>query len=84
MQPRDLEHFLDDVKRYEAQKKEKLTKRIEDKQAKTHEEETFKPAVDELSSQIVDMMEDRKGILTQDRLYNKGQEKLRQIAAKEA
>jgi hypothetical protein len=58
-----------------------LAKRIEDKETSGVLDETFKPAVDELSSQIVDMMEDRKGVATQDRLYKHGFEKLRQINA---
>ena len=33
--------------------------------------------LDELSSQIVEMMEDRKGVDTKERLYQKGSEKLR-------
>jgi hypothetical protein len=37
------------------------------------------PTIDDLSQQIVDMMDDRKGKKTRDRLYEKGQEKLRKI-----
>jgi tRNA 2-selenouridine synthase SelU len=46
---------------------------------KTQKEAPLAPKLDDLSMQIVEMMEDRKDKDTKVRLYQKGQDKLRKI-----
>jgi len=57
------------VQRYEAKKEEKRNKIKEDNIKKELSEVKPTPMLDELSSQIVEMMEDRKGVDTKERLY---------------
>jgi hypothetical protein len=46
--------------------------------SKEIEELSLQPKLDDLSVQIVEMMDDRKGQTTYDRLYKKGYENLRE------
>ena len=83
MEPkRDLYDFLSDQQRFLEYKN---MKEIKTKQDDLNDElrEIKKPKIDNLSNQIVDLMEDRKQKPTKDRLYQMGQEKLRAKAFKE-
>lgn len=54
-------------------------KKIEQRSAQENEVYTRRPQVDNLSQQIVDLMEERKNELIHERLYKKGKEKLLNI-----
>jgi len=82
-QARDINHFLEDQQKYLEGKNMKAAKRKQDVMEEEDKQIKTGPMLDQLSSQIVEMMSERKGIKTGDRLYLKGQEKLRKIAADE-
>ena len=52
---------------------------MKDRLSQTMKEAPLAPKLDDLSMQIVEMMEDRKEKDTKVRLYEKGQEKLRKV-----
>ena len=75
--PRDLDTFLTDQQRFLEKKQDKQLKAMHENSNKEVEELHLQPKLDDLSMQIVDMMDDRKGQKTYDRLYKKGYESLR-------
>lgn len=79
---RDLYDFLNDQQRFLEYKN---LKELKGKQDNLNKElgDMKKPKIDNLSNQIVELMEDRKQKPTQERLYQAGQEKLRAKAFKE-
>ena len=74
---RELDEFLGDQQRFLENKEEKVKKWKMDNTLKEVEELSLQPKLDDLSRQIVDMMDDRKGQKTHERLYKKGYESLR-------
>ena len=80
---RDLDHFLEDQQRFLEKKNEKANQRKLDDMSREVEELSLQPKLDDLSVQIVQMMDERKGQQTYDRLYKKGYESLREKALRE-
>jgi hypothetical protein len=75
---RDLDTFLEDQQRFLEKKHEKTNQRKLDGMSREVEELSLQPKLDDLSVQIVQMMDDRKGQKTYDRLYKKGYESIRE------
>lgn len=80
---RDLDTFLEDQKRFLENKQGKIEQRKMEKGDQEIDELTMQPRLDDLSVQIVEMMDDRKGQSTHDRLYKKGYESLREKSLRE-
>lgn len=80
---RDLDAFLEDQQRWTEKKYEKTNQRKLDDMSREVEELSLQPKLDDLSVQIVQMMDERKGQTTYDRLYKKGYESIREKALKE-
>ena len=69
---RDLGTFLEDQQRFLENKEGKIEQRKADRGNQEVEELYLQPKLDDLSVQIVEMMDERKGQTTYDRLYKKG------------
>lgn len=75
--PRDINRFLSDQERYlenKQQKQEQKLFKIQSMELMAIQEQ---PQIDELSKQIVEMMDERKVEPAHARLYKKGKEKIR-------
>ena len=76
--PRDLNSFLQDMQKFQERKSINLSKIKEELENRNNVEVALgQSLMDDLSAQIVEMMEDRKVVDTKTRLYTYGQEKLR-------
>jgi len=80
---RDLSTFLEDQQRFLENKEGKIEQRKADRGNQEVEELYLQPKLDDLSVQIVEMMDERKGQTTYDRLYKKGYESLREKSLRE-
>ena len=80
---RDLSTFLEDQQRFLENKEGKIEQRNADRGNQEVEELYLQPKLDDLSVQIVEMMDERKGQTTYDRLYKKGYESLREKSLRE-
>ena len=80
---RDLGTFLEDQQRFLENKEGKIEQRKADRGNQEVEELYLQPKLDDLSVQIVEMMDERKGQTTYDRLYKKGYESLREKSLRE-
>lgn len=80
---RDLDTFLEDQQRFLENKYSKIDQRKLDMSNHEVEELSLQPKIDDLSVQIVEMMDERKGQTTHDRLYKKGYESIREKSLRE-
>ena len=80
---RDLSTFLEDQQKFLEKKNEKTNQMKLNDMSREVEELSLQPKLDDLSVQIVQMMDERKGQKTHDRLYKKGYESLREKALRE-
>lgn len=74
--PRNLNKFIKDQERYSELKNMNSIKKKDQIDQRERENNTLRPQVDNLSQQIVDLMEERKNEQIHERLYKKGKEKL--------
>ena len=75
--PRDINKFLSDLERYQESKNLKQEQAMMRMQSEQLMQIKTQPQIDELSKQIVEMMDERKLEPAHSRLYKKGKEKIR-------
>jgi hypothetical protein len=80
---RNLRQFIKDQERYIEYKSIKSAIRKEEVTLKEYESIKSQPEIDDLSKQIVELMDERKGAKSYNRLYQIGKEKLRGLTNEE-